>query len=240
VTWQSAQRARRGVTVTVSAPDASDGAGPAAAERAQHTPDTAGRAGRPPAGFPRPLRAATPPSRHGSPITPASITYHDRTSTVAISCCRTPTLTACRHNVDDQVSGRHTTGVLRPLRPLDVGRVLLRRSDDADESPRGATGVGIVGDVDTRGQRHPEWGSTPQKPSSILTRRSLEHRQGVAEPGEDPFGKGPAGFVRRCPGGGMSSAGRCIPLAARWRRCRAVVFRGAPVVEYAFGRCGSR
>src|SRR5664279_1649464 len=38
--------------------------------------DTAGRAGRPPAGFPRPLRAATPPSRHRAPFMPASIAYH--------------------------------------------------------------------------------------------------------------------------------------------------------------------
>jgi hypothetical protein len=78
VTWQSVQRARRVVTVTVSVPMPRTGAGPAAAELPQRTPDTVGRAGCPPAGSLRPLRGATPPSRYGSPFMPASITYHGR------------------------------------------------------------------------------------------------------------------------------------------------------------------
>ena len=41
-------------------------------------PDTAGRAGRPPAGFPRPRRAVTPPSQRRAPFMPASIAYHIR------------------------------------------------------------------------------------------------------------------------------------------------------------------
>jgi len=45
---------------------------------------------------------------------PASIAYHSRTSAEAISCCRRPTLTARRHEVDDQISGRHATDVVRP------------------------------------------------------------------------------------------------------------------------------
>ena len=41
-------------------------------------PDTAGRADRPPVASARPLRCATPPSRHRSPFMPPSIVYHGR------------------------------------------------------------------------------------------------------------------------------------------------------------------
>jgi len=101
---------------------------------------------------PRPSRRRVSTQPAGSPSA--------RTTTEAISFCGKPTLAARRHDVDDQVSGRHTTDVVRPTEPCDVGDSLLRPSDDADESPWGATGVGIAGDGDTRGQQHLEWGST--------------------------------------------------------------------------------
>jgi hypothetical protein len=83
-------------------------------------PDTAGRAGRPPASICSATSGRDTTSRHGSPFRPASIAYHTRTRPEAISCCRKPTLAACRHDVDDQNSGRQTTRVLRPGDALDV------------------------------------------------------------------------------------------------------------------------
>src|SRR5450755_4488128 len=58
--------------------DAADGAGATGPERAQHTPDTAGRACPPPAGSPRPARGTARPSRRTSPFIPASIAYTPR------------------------------------------------------------------------------------------------------------------------------------------------------------------
>ena len=77
VTRQSAQRARRGVTVTVSAPM------PRTVRvrplpNGRSTPRHRGQGRSPASSISSATRGATPPSRHGSPFMPASIAYHSR------------------------------------------------------------------------------------------------------------------------------------------------------------------
>ena len=76
VTWQSAPRARR-VSWSQCRPRCRGRCGPGRCRMGAAHPDTAGRAGRPPAGFPQPLRPVTP-SQHWAPFMPASIAYHSR------------------------------------------------------------------------------------------------------------------------------------------------------------------
>ena len=167
MTWQSAQRARRGVTVTVSVPM------PRTVRvrplpKGRSTPRHRGQGRSPASRFSAATSGlATTITTQGS-IHARQHCLPQPTSTEAISCCRTPTLTARRHDVADQISGRRPTGVRRPPRPFDVGGSLLRRSDDADEPPWGASATRIAGDGDARGQRHPEWGSTRAPPNGDL------------------------------------------------------------------------
>ena len=68
----------------------------------------------------------------------------------------------------------------RTPRPLDVGDCLDRRSDDADEPPPGALPIGVVGDGDTRGQQHPERGSTIDHTADLQRRATDSKRPRVA------------------------------------------------------------
>ena len=111
---------------------------------------------------PHPEAAAVfgPPDNISRSSNPRVPSYRATSCRKAPLCCRKPTLTACRHDVDDQISRRHTTGVHRPGDRSTWKMSLDRHSDDADEPPRAHPGIRIAGDGGTRGQRHPEWVST--------------------------------------------------------------------------------
>src|SRR5664279_5501302 len=134
-------------------------------------PDTAGRAGRPRAASARPLRGATPPSRQGSPFMPASIAYHGRRrqwpfrvaggqlSPSAVTTLTTKPAVSTRPTLADPPD-RSTCEV-----PVIVVVMTPTNHPGADWA------IGVVGDGDTRGQRHLEWGSTHPTPPHRPARR---------------------------------------------------------------------
>ena len=125
VAEQSAQRARRGVTVTVSAPEAADDASATGPERAQHTLTT--RAGHVPGqqNFLGPLQGRHDHHKRTSPFMPASIAYRTarregpvRVAAGQLSLCSVTNLPT-RSTVGNQPT---TTG--RPERPTWVARLV--------------------------------------------------------------------------------------------------------------------
>jgi hypothetical protein len=159
VAEQSRQRARRGVTVTVSAPTPRT-VRVRPVPNGRSIPSHRGHGMSPASRSARPARGSPRRSLRTSPFMTASIAYHTpcRQRSVGVApgqlspCAVTnlPTRPAPFRPADDH----------RPNQAVDQCSRLRRRGDDADEPSNGTRVVRSVSDGDPSVHGHPRWGST--------------------------------------------------------------------------------